>query len=140
MFEPKDGGKMHPDMKAKMDVIQALRKMAMELIANGHEEGDHEPAAVVAKVDMKKVSPDEAMAEMQQKMSDPGEDMSGKDAEAEDPSAEQHEKSDEEAESTEEKMAEAKDPSLEGQEDDDHHGDGSLKSEMFKRMMQKKKR
>jgi len=52
-------GKTDPAMKAKMDVIQALRKMAMELMTDSH--GDMGDDAVIAKLDVQKMPKDYAM-------------------------------------------------------------------------------
>lgn len=61
----KEGCEMEPGKQAKMDVIKALRKLAMEMMHKGGEEGES-PEGVVAKVDVAKLEPVEGEESMEQ--------------------------------------------------------------------------
>ena len=122
--------------QAKMDVIQALRKMAMSLMAEGsgeHDMGDAHPGsagdqAVMAKLDVKKVPMDDAATGMQDLENES--DTSEGDIKSQMDDSDE----DEEAESPEEASAEQKDPSYEEHEDDanDHPHVAMLKKMLSK--------
>ncbi len=74
MSKGKMMGMEAPDLSAKKDVLQALRKMAMQLMSEGHDED----GAVMAKVQMKKLDPNDMDHEqmMGQECESPEEDAS----------------------------------------------------------------
>lgn len=61
MMEDNKKPKMPIGMEAKMDVVKALRKLAMDMMAEDAD--DEQPAGVVAELEMKKVEDTDDMGE-----------------------------------------------------------------------------